>query len=65
MEEYSNSNVIISTPEKWDAFSRKWRNNLSLVKDLELLLLDEMQHLQEAERGGVLEAVVSRMVNLS
>jgi activating signal cointegrator complex subunit 3 len=54
-----NSNVIITTPEKWDGISRNWQHR-SYVQDVGLVIIDEI-HLLGQERGPVLEVIVSRM----
>lgn len=65
-----NADVLVCTPEKWDLVSRGWRggmgndessksNGRDFVKDVRLLIIDEI-HLLGEERGAVLEAIVSR-----
>ncbi|CAI0434744.1 unnamed protein product [Linum tenue] len=51
--------IIISTPEKWDALSRCWkqRKNVQLVS---LFIIDEL-HLIGGQGGPVLEVIVCRM----
>ena len=56
----AKANIIITTPEKWDALTRSWRQNLFLFGNVDLLLLDEVHFLGE-DRGPVLETVVVRM----
>lgn len=55
-----NANVIITTPEKWDSITRKWKDHAKLIKLVKLFLVDEVHILKEC-RGATLEAVVSRM----
>ncbi|KAI2816879.1 hypothetical protein CBS115989_6503 [Aspergillus niger] len=55
-----NSQVIITTPEKWDSMTRKWKDHARLMQLVRLFLIDEVHILKEA-RGATLEAVVSRM----
>ncbi len=50
-----------ATPEKWDSVTRSWKDNVALIGQVSLLLIDEV-HMLDEDRGGVLEAVVSRMV---
>lgn len=57
-------NIIITTPEKWDSVTRKWRDIQQVIKDLALVIIDEVHLLQES-RGATLEAVVSRMKLIS
>lgn len=53
-----NSQVIITTPEKWDGISRSWQTR-EYVRDVSLIVIDEI-HLLGEERGPVLEVIVSR-----
>ena len=55
------ADIIVTTPEKWDALTRTWRDNVALVGGVALLLLDEVHTVGDAGRGQTLEAVVSRM----
>ncbi|PYH94722.1 DEAD/DEAH box DNA helicase [Aspergillus ellipticus CBS 707.79] len=55
-----NSQIIITTPEKWDSITRKWKDHARLMQLVKLFLIDEVHILKEA-RGATLEAVVSRM----
>lgn len=54
------ANVIITTPEKWDSMTRKWKDRAQLMKLVKLFLIDEVHFLKDS-RGATLEAVVSRM----
>ncbi|BFZ54762.1 ATP-dependent DNA helicase MER3 [Savitreella phatthalungensis] len=54
------SDIIITTPEKWDSVSRRWQDSSSLVRMVRLFLVDEV-HMLRDERGAILEVVVSRM----
>ncbi|KAL0792290.1 hypothetical protein Bca101_063667 [Brassica carinata] len=55
-----SADIIISTPEKWDGISRNWHTR-SYVG---LVILDEI-HLLGADRGPILEVIVSRMRYIS
>jgi ATP-dependent DNA helicase HFM1/MER3 len=57
-----NVDVILTTPEKWDSMSRKWKDYgmIKLMSQVALMLIDEV-HLLNEGRGAVLEALVSRM----
>ncbi|KAI8850867.1 P-loop containing nucleoside triphosphate hydrolase protein, partial [Chytridium lagenaria] len=61
MYEIQKSNIIVTTPEKWDSMTRKWRDNRQLMSLVRLILLDEVHMLNEPRRGSTLEVVVSRM----
>lgn len=51
--------VIISTPEKWDASSRHWKQRKH-VQQISLFIIDEF-HLIGGYGGPVLEVIVSRI----
>jgi replicative superfamily II helicase len=56
--ELLKSNLIICTPEKFDAYTRKSSN---IFQDfVSLVIIDEIHILQD-DRGSVLEAIVSRL----
>lgn len=55
----SRSDVIVTTPEKWDVITRKVGSRL-LTEKVSLLIIDEI-HLLHDERGPVLEALIARM----
>ncbi|MCJ1284418.1 Sec63 [Xylographa opegraphella] len=54
------ASIIITTPEKWDSMTRRWKDHIKLVQLVKLFLIDEVHILKES-RGATLEAVVSRM----
>ncbi|XP_075396376.1 putative ATP-dependent DNA helicase HFM1 [Tenrec ecaudatus] len=58
--EIQNAHIIMTTPEKWDSMTRKWRDN-SLVQLVRLFLIDEVHIVKDENRGPTLEVVVSRM----
>ncbi|KAK8792756.1 hypothetical protein WA158_004920 [Blastocystis sp. Blastoise] len=57
-EEISETQIIVTTPEKWDIITRKSgeRTYTQLVR---LIIIDEI-HLLHDDRGPVLEAIVAR-----
>lgn len=59
----AKADVIVATPEKWDSVSRGWKRR-SFVRNVSLIVLDEV-HLLGADRGPVLEVIVSRARRLS
>ncbi|XP_053681653.1 probable ATP-dependent DNA helicase HFM1 [Sabethes cyaneus] len=54
-------NLILTTPEKWNSITRRWRQNVNFVRLIKLLMIDEVHILSDQYRGPTLEAVVSRM----
>ncbi|CAI0456154.1 unnamed protein product [Linum tenue] len=60
------ADIILTTPEKFDAVTRYRIKNggLSFFSDIALLLIDEV-HLLNDPRGAALEAIVSRIKMLS
>ncbi|CAN9135747.1 unnamed protein product [Alternaria sp. RS040] len=58
-----SANIIITTPEKWDSMTRKWKDHEKLMRLIRVFLIDEVHILRE-DRGATLEAVVSRMKSI-
>ncbi|XP_009952005.1 PREDICTED: probable ATP-dependent DNA helicase HFM1, partial [Leptosomus discolor] len=58
--EIHHAHIIITTPEKWDSMTRRWRDN-SMVQLVRLFLIDEVHVIKDESRGATLEVVVSRM----
>ncbi|XP_078502361.1 putative ATP-dependent DNA helicase HFM1 isoform X3 [Lissotriton helveticus] len=58
--EIQHAHIIMTTPEKWDSMTRKWRDN-TLVQLVRLFLIDEVHVVKDESRGATLEVVVSRM----
>lgn len=57
--ELKNYNVIVTTPEKWDVMTRKWKENKDFLESVRLFMIDEVHLLNDDIRGPTLEAVVS------
>ncbi|KAI1263136.1 P-loop containing nucleoside triphosphate hydrolase protein [Xylariaceae sp. FL1019] len=55
-----SASIIVTTPEKWDSITRKWKDHRRLLELVRLVLIDEV-HILKDSRGATLEAVVSRM----
>ncbi|KAL9618959.1 MAG: hypothetical protein Q9160_006353 [Pyrenula sp. 1 TL-2023] len=60
LKSVQSASIIITTPEKWDSVTRKWKDHIRLMQLVKLFLIDEVHILRES-RGATLEAVVSRM----
>ncbi|KAG7321558.1 hypothetical protein KOW79_014416 [Hemibagrus wyckioides] len=58
--EIQDAHLIMTTPEKWDSMTRKWRDNV-LLHSVRLFLIDEIHVVKDVTRGATLEVVVSRM----
>jgi ATP-dependent DNA helicase HFM1/MER3 len=56
----AHASIIITTPEKWDSITRKWKDHQKLMQMVKLFLIDEV-HILKEDRGATLEAIVSRM----
>ena len=50
--------VIVSTPEKWDIITRKTGERM-FVEKVRLIIIDEI-HLLSDSRGPVLESIIAR-----
>lgn len=59
----AKGNIVISTPEKWDVLSRRWKQRKN-VQNVSLFIVDEL-HLIGGEVGPVLEVICSRMRYIS
>eukprot|EP00761_Pharyngomonas_kirbyi_P009639 gb/GECH01009656.1/.p1 GENE.gb/GECH01009656.1/~~gb/GECH01009656.1/.p1 ORF type:complete len:2079 (+),score=534.85 gb/GECH01009656.1/:1-6237(+) len=57
-KEIQNTQMIVTTPEKWDVISRK-SNDGSLATMVKLLIIDEV-HLLNEDRGPVIESIIAR-----
>ncbi|KAI9760134.1 MAG: hypothetical protein M4579_001854 [Chaenotheca gracillima] len=51
--------IIVTTPEKWDVVTRKSTGDTELVQKVRLLIIDEV-HMLHDTRGAVLESLVAR-----
>lgn len=57
--EIQQTQMIVTTPEKWDVLTRKGTGDVSLTNIVKLLIIDEV-HLLHGDRGPVVEALVAR-----
>lgn len=57
-QEIAETQVIVTTPEKWDVITRKNGEN-ALAEKVKLLILDEV-HLLASDRGNVVESITAR-----
>lgn len=60
----SATQVIVTTPEKWDVVTRKSTEASSFTRLVKLVIIDEI-HLLHDDRGPVLESIVTRTLRLS
>uniref|UniRef100_A0ABP0ELL8 RQC trigger complex helicase Slh1p n=1 Tax=[Candida] anglica TaxID=148631 RepID=A0ABP0ELL8_9ASCO len=58
-QEIFSTQVIVTTPEKWDVVTRKSGGDNELVSKVKLLIIDEV-HLLHEDRGSVIETLVAR-----
>lgn len=61
--EIQQTQMIVTTPEKWDVITRKGAGDVALISLVKLLIIDEV-HLLHGERGPVVEALVARTLRL-
>ncbi|KAF9171872.1 hypothetical protein BGX20_006778 [Mortierella sp. AD010] len=57
--EIASTQIIVTTPEKWDVVTRKSTGDVELAQKVRLLIIDEV-HLLHDDRGAVLESIVAR-----
>ncbi len=60
----SSTQVIVTTPEKWDVVTRKNTDASSFTRQVKLIIIDEI-HLLHDDRGPVLESIVTRTLRQS
>ncbi|EEP77956.1 potential translation-regulating helicase [Uncinocarpus reesii 1704] len=58
-QEIVQTQIIVTTPEKWDVVTRKSTGDTELVQKVRLLIIDEV-HMLHDERGAVIESLVAR-----
>lgn len=58
-KEITQTQIIVTTPEKWDVVTRKSTGGTELVQKVRLLIIDEV-HMLHDERGAVIESLVAR-----
>lgn len=57
--EIAKTQMLVTTPEKWDVVTRKSAGDVALSQIVRLLILDEV-HLLHEDRGAVIESLVAR-----
>ncbi|KAF1781280.1 P-loop containing nucleoside triphosphate hydrolase [Phytophthora cactorum] len=60
-EQLFNTQIIVTTPEKWDIITRKSGDDRTYTQLVRLVIIDEI-HLLHDTRGPVLEALVARTI---
>ncbi|KAL6718330.1 putative steryl acetyl hydrolase mug81 [Lecanora helva] len=58
-KEIIETQIVVTTPEKWDVITRKSTGDTELVQKVRLLIIDEV-HMLHDERGAVIESLVAR-----
>ncbi|KAH9943329.1 Sec63-domain-containing protein [Epithele typhae] len=58
-QEINETQIIVTTPEKWDVVTRKPTGEGELASRVKLLIIDEV-HLLNDDRGAVIETIVAR-----
>jgi pre-mRNA-splicing helicase BRR2 len=59
-QQIAETQIIVTTPEKWDVITRK-ANDLTYTNLVRLIVIDEI-HLLHDDRGPVLESIVARTI---
>lgn len=57
--EIMQTNMLVTTPEKWDVVTRKGTGDTALSQLVKVLIIDEV-HLLHDDRGPVIESLVAR-----
>ncbi|EEB05874.1 ATP-dependent RNA helicase Slh1 [Schizosaccharomyces japonicus yFS275] len=58
-KELSETQLLVTTPEKWDVVTRKSVGDTELAEKVRLLIIDEV-HMLHDDRGAVIESIVAR-----
>ncbi|MFZ5985865.1 MAG: DEAD/DEAH box helicase [Bacillota bacterium] len=61
-DEYSNDNVIVTTPEKLDMLIRNDREN-NFLSQVSLIIFDEFHKIQDKDRGWIIEGSIWYLSN--
>ncbi|XP_059613814.1 probable ATP-dependent DNA helicase HFM1 isoform X2 [Phlebotomus argentipes] len=61
LKELAEYNIVVTTAEKWDSLSRRWREYINFLTSVKLVMIDEIHLLNEARRGAALEATICRI----
>lgn len=61
LSDLSPYQIAVTTPEKWDSMTRRWKDHIEVANAVRLVLIDEVHLVGDAMRGPTLEAIVSRM----
>lgn len=61
LSDLSAYQIVITTPEKCDAMTRRWKDQYEIAQAVRLVLIDEVQLVGDTCRGPTLEAIVSRI----
>lgn len=62
---YSSSDILIMTPERFDACLRNWRTHWSWIPNVNLIIIDEFHIFNQGYRGARLEGAMTRMIRLN
>lgn len=57
--------ILICTPERFDAYLRNWKKNISWISDVDVAVVDELHLLGQGKRGARLEALITRLIRLN
>ncbi|XP_027195039.2 putative ATP-dependent DNA helicase HFM1 [Dermatophagoides pteronyssinus] len=60
-EQHEQVNILLATPEKFDSVIRTHSESRSLLRLLDLIMIDEIHMLADRNRGDFLEATITRL----
>ena len=64
VDSFESLNLVLCTPEKLDLLTRRWNNYKKTFLSVKLCLIDEIHTISD-DRGGILEAVLTRLKKLN
>ncbi|MDS4019587.1 MAG: DEAD/DEAH box helicase [Candidatus Competibacter sp.] len=62
---FSQARLLVMTPERLDACTRRWRAHWDWLPEVDLVVVDELHLLGDNPRGGRLEGALSRLQRLN
>lgn len=61
LNQLKKASIIISTPEKWESITRRWwTKSRSFVRDVKLIVFDEIHLISQDPRGSVVESIICK-----
>lgn len=60
LNDLHNFQIAVTTPEKWDVMTCRWKDHSEIINAIKLFFIDEIHMVGDKKRGPTIEAIVSR-----